>query len=268
MKPIKPYIPFFRANIMQAYIYRGTIWLWLIVDVFQFVMMIFLWQSVYSEQAIIGGFSLNDMLLYYLLTNFFFLFTESDTLFIMSEEIREGRISLYLVKPIKYRLRLYAETAGRSVGIAMLVLPIITVVGVVMTMSFNISWHVSFEQIALALIYIPFIFILMFEYSFFFGTLVIYLNNIFGLAIFMSMFIRMVSGQLIPLALYPEVLYNIVKVLPFKYVSYPPLILLGKIGVDQAWLGLLFLAIWGMILLIINRIIFKFSIKKMVVFGG
>lgn len=268
MKSIKPYIPFFRANIMQIYIYRGAVWLWLLVDVFQFVMMIFLWQSVYSEQAVIGGFTLNDMLVYYLLTIFFFIFTEIEAMFIMGEEIKEGRISLYLIKPIKYRLRLYAETAGRAIGIAMLILPIITIVGIIMTVILHISWQMTLEQIVLALLYIPLIFVLMFEYSFLFGTLVIYLNNIFGLAIFMSMFIRMVSGQLIPLILYPDVLYKIVTTLPFKYVSYPPLILLGKIGMDQAWLGLLFLGVWGLIFVLINRIIFKFSIKKMVVFGG
>lgn len=253
---------------MSMFIYRGTIWLWLMVDVFQFVMMIFLWKSVYTYHDQIQGFTFNEMLVYFLFVNLFFLMTQVDTLFIMSEEIKEGRVSLYLVKPISYRVRLIFENLGRSIGGMILVIPIIIITGFILTLVFNILWSISWINLLLALSFIPFIFLLMHEFYFLFGTLVIYTSNEFGLAIFLNVLVQISSGQIIPLAFYPHWMLNILAYMPFRFITYPSLILLGKIPLSEAFIGLLVLVIWVVGLTLINHIVFRFSLKKMVVFGG
>jgi ABC-2 type transport system permease protein len=268
MNRLKKYVPFLRASIMQMFIYRGTIWLWLIVDVFQFVMMIFLWQSVYQFNDSINGFVFNEMLLYFLLTNVVFMFTDVEAIYAVSEEVREGRISLYMVKPISYRLRLYVEILGRALGILALLLPIAIATGTAIILIFDISWTVTFWQVVVSILYIPLIFTLMFSFAFFFGTVSIYTTNVFGVSIFASVFARVVSGQLVPLALYPPVMQTILGTMPFRFVSYPPLILLGKVGMTEAWTGLAILALWVVVFVIATGLIFKWSLKKMVVFGG
>ncbi|MCK7488137.1 MAG: ABC-2 family transporter protein [Bacillus subtilis] len=206
MNRFKKYVPFLRASIMQMFIYRGTVWLWLIVDVFQFVMMIFLWKSVYQFNDSINGFAFSEMLLYFLLTNVFFMFTDVEAIYAVSEEVREGRISMYMVKPISYRLRLYVELLGRALGILMLLLPIAIATGAAVIVIFDIAWTVSFGQIFVSMLYIPLIFTLMFSFAFFFGTVSIYTTNVFGVSIFASVFARVVCGQLVPIALYPPFL--------------------------------------------------------------
>ena len=268
MNKVKKYMPFFRASMMNMFIYRGTIWLWMLVDVFQFVMMIFLWKSVYQFNEVISGFTFNEMLIYFLLTNLFYVFTEVDAVFAMSEEIKEGRISLYLVKPISYKARLFTEILGRALGVLLLLTPIIIITGIVLTFIFNIAWTVTIIEVLVAILYIPLILLLMFEFSFFFGTLVIHTSNEFGLVIFMSVFTRVMSGQLIPLSFYPQYLLNIVQYIPFRFISYPPLILLDKVSIADALTGLLVLALWVIGFKIINHFVYKSSIKKMVVFGG
>lgn len=268
MKRLKKYIPFFRARMMEMFIYRGAVWLWLLVDVFQFTMMIFLWDSVYEYNDVINGFTFNEMLLYFLLTNLFFVFTQVEAVFAISEEIREGRISLYMVKPISYKIRLYFEILGRAIGILTLMIPIVFLTGLALTLIFDIVWTITIWQILLAILYVPFVFMLMFEFSFLFGMVAIYTTNVFGLVIFMSVFTRVVSGQLIPLALYPDALIGIVNYMPFKFLSYPPLILLNKIGTTDILNGLIVLIAWVIGFMIVNAIVYKLSIKKMVVFGG
>jgi ABC-2 type transport system permease protein len=265
---IKKYIPFFRANIMQMFIYRGTVWLWLLVDVFQFTMMIFLWKSVYQYQDAINGFTFNEMLLYFLLTNVFMIFTEVEAVFAISEEIREGRISLYLIKPISYKRRLFFELLGRVIGLLILLLPIVTIFGTILTFIFDIVWTVSLVEVLMAIIFVPLIFTLMFEFSFLFGMIAIYTTNVFGVVIFLSVLVRIFSGQLVPLALYPDFLVNVIKYMPFQYISYPPLLILNKLDMTPALHGILILVLWIIGLKILNHIVFKFSMKKMVVFGG
>lgn len=253
---------------MQMFIYRGTIWLWLLVDVFQFAMMIFLWKSVYQYNDTISGFSFNQMLVYFLATNLFFIFTDMETVWSMSEEIKEGRISLYMVKPISYKMRLVFEVFGRMIGILILLIPVVFATGVVITLIFDIVWTITLIDVMLSILFIPLIILLMFEFSFFFGTLVIYTNNEFGLVIFMSVFIRIVSGQLIPIALYPEAIQNMIRYMPFQFISYPPLILLDKVSDMQGLIGLGILFLWVILFKVINHFMYRFSIKKMVVFGG
>jgi ABC-2 type transport system permease protein len=268
MRRIKKYLPFFRASIMQMFIYRGTIWLWLMVDVFQFAMMVFLWKSVYQYNDSISGFTFNQMLVYFLATNLFFIFTDLDTVWAMSEEIKEGRISLYMVKPISYKIRLVFEVFGRAIGVLILLLPVVLATGAVITFVFDIIWTISIVDILLSILFIPLMLLLMFEFAFFFGTLVIYTNNEFGLVIFMSVFIRIVSGQLIPIALYPAFLQQMVSWMPFRFISYPPLILIGKISNSEGLIGLGMLLIWVILFKVINHFMYRFSVKKMVVFGG
>lgn len=268
MRRIKKYLPFLRANIMSMFIYRGTIWLWVMVDIFQFVMMIFLWKSVYTYNDQIQGFSFNEMIIYFLLINLFYLITQVDTLFQMSEEIKEGRMSLYLVKPISYRVRLLFENLGRVIGGLILVLPIVFLTGLILTFVYQMIWTTTIVHVLLTLLFLPLIFVLMNEFYFLFGTVVIYTNNEFGLVIFLSVLVSVSSGQLIPLALYPTWMLSILNYLPFRFISYPALIMLGKIPYQEALFGLGILSLWIFGFLLLNHIVFRLSLKKMVVFGG
>lgn len=265
---IKKYKPFFRSSLMNMYIYRGTIVLWLCLDIFQFFMMAFLWMSVYTYHAVIQGFSLHEMLLYYLLTNLFFVFSNTETIYIMSDEIREGRISMMLIKPISYKMRLYAEVLGRVVGIFSLTLPIVILTGTVLVLAYQMPVPITPLNLLLAIGFVPLLFMLMFEFAYFFGTLSIHTTNVFGLGILMNVLIRVVSGQLIPLAFYPKNLLQIIEYLPFKYLSYPVLILLNKIPTGESLQGLLLLSIWVVVFNTISNLTFKGSMKKIVVFGG
>ncbi len=268
IKTLKKYLPFFRTSIMNMFIYRGTILLWLLLDVFQFFMMVFLWMSVYEYNQSIQGFTLNEMLLYYLFTNILYVFSDTEAMYIMNEEIREGRISMMLIKPISYKARLYAEVFGRVIGIFSLTLPIVGITAGVLIWVFHIPFEITLIQVLLTLLFIPLIFMLMFEFSYFFGTISIHTTNVFGLAILMNVTIRIISGQLIPLSLYPKQILSIIEYLPFKFISYPTLILLGKVSTQEALIGLLVLAIWVVGFNLFSQFIFKISMKKIVVFGG
>lgn len=79
---------------------------------------------------------------------------------------------------------------------------------------------------------------------------------------------RALSGTLIPLAFYPDFLLKVVNFLPFRYVTQPVLIMLGKVDQGQIWLGLLTFVGWIVLFKLINYIIFKISVKRMVIFGG
>lgn len=264
----KKYFPFFKATIMNIFIYRGSIIVWILVDVFKFIMLIFLWQAVYTGQDSIGGFTLNDMILYFLISSVTSIFASSEAHYALAEEIREGRLSLYLTKPISYKRRLLFESFGRVFGISIILVPLAILLLVVTASVLHIDLNAGLVQIITFFAYLPLITLLTFEVAFFVGTLMIYTENDFGLSVLMAVVMTALSGQLIPLSLYPPALGKIINYFPFKYISYPPLILLGKLTDSQIFLGLLSLAAWAIGLNFFNRLVFRLSLKKMVVFGG
>jgi len=264
----KKYFPFFKATIMNVFIYRGSIIVWILVDVFKFVMLIFLWQAVYTGQDSIGGFTLNDMIIYFLISSVTSIFASSEAHYSLAEEIREGRLSLYLTKPISYKRRLLFENFGRVFGISIILVPMAILLLIVTATALHIDINAGVLQIITFFAYLPLITLLTFEVAFFVGTMMIYTENDFGLSILMAVTMTALSGQLIPLALYPAALQKIINYLPFKYISYPPLILLGKLTDAQIYWGLLSLAAWSIGLNLFNRLVFRVSLKKMVVFGG
>jgi len=265
---LKKYLPFLKANIMNTFIYRSSIWLWVFVEIFRVVMLIFLWISVYQNNTVINGFTLNDMIFYFLIISITSIFSQSHVQDMMSQEIREGKLSLYLTKPINYKKRLLFENLGRVLGSAILIAPIAFILTIITVFGLKIDLNIGLVEILSFLIYIPLIVLLIFEFSFLFGTLMIYTENDFGLIILMSVIVTALSGQLIPLALYPAGFLKIIQLLPFQYISYPPLLLLNKLETSQIIIGIISLAGWVVLFKFINFVVFKMSLKRMVIFGG
>ena len=68
------------------------------MDIFRFVMMLFLWISVYKNNGSLNGFGSDEILLYFSLIGITSVFTYSEVQYEMSYEIRKGTLSYYLVK--------------------------------------------------------------------------------------------------------------------------------------------------------------------------
>ena len=77
------------------------------------------------------------------------------------------------------------------------------------------------------------------------------------------------TGQLIPISLFPEVAQRIFDYLPFSSMVYTPvMIYLGKYtGEALAW-ALLRQMVWVVILYVLGSIIWKQVTKRLVVLGG
>ncbi|MFU1825051.1 ABC-2 family transporter protein, partial [Enterococcus faecium] len=68
----------------------------------------FLWIAIYSssQEGIMNGFTLKEMLTYVMITLLIGIVTSNDISQGISFEVRDGSISTNLIKPINYRLRI------------------------------------------------------------------------------------------------------------------------------------------------------------------
>jgi len=92
---------------------------------------------------------------------------------------------------------------------------------------------------------------------------------IFGLKMAKSALLSFLTGQLIPISLFPVWAQEMFDFLPFSSMVYTPvMVYLGKYtGNDLAW-ALLKQAIWVVLLYALGSIIWKQVTKRLVVLGG
>lgn len=266
---LRKYIPFLRANILTMFTYRGTVFAWILVDTFSLIMMIFLWNSIYQGQTELNGFSNNEMIIYFLIVGLLGIFASSDAMYMVSDEVRQGQISIYLIKPIRYKTRLLFSDLGSKLGIASIAVPISLLVLIIAASVWRLQLDLSLLNLLLFIFFIPLIYLFIFEYSYLFGLISIYTTNVFGLSILATIIISICSGQLIPLSFYPQPILDLVNLLPFKYLyNYPVSILLGDISPLKGLWGLIQLFIWILLFSGFNRFFFKINEKKIVIYGG
>jgi ABC-2 type transport system permease protein len=266
---LKKYYPFLRANLMTMYSYRLSIFAWFLVDFFYLIMMIFLWQSIYAGETIINGYTINDMMIYFLLVGIIGIFANTEAMWTISEELRQGQISMYLIKPINYKIRIFFGELGNKIGITLIMLPTSIIVLIVATFIWNLNFNFTALDLLLFVGFMPLIFIFIYEFNYLFGLISIYTTNAFGLAILMNVIISIGSGSMIPLNFYPQALKPILRVLPFQYVyNFPVNLLLGYISPKNGLIGMAFLILWIAFFKAVNHYLFKLNEKKIVIFGG
>ena len=106
--------------------------------------------------------------------------------------------------------------------------------------------------------------------DFFVGTICLYTQSIWGVNIMKEIVVGLLSGATVPLAFFPEKFRMVVDFLPFQAIYHSPLRILTDqkmTGADYAdVLGMQLL--WIVVTLLISKLFWKKSVRKMMVNGG
>jgi ABC-2 type transport system permease protein len=101
------------------------------------------------------------------------------------------------------------------------------------------------------------------------ASVTFYTTEVWGLGVLLMGFGMFASGALIPLAMMPAWLQDILRLLPFAQVVYVPISLLsGIIPASQAPGLWLIQMVWIVVLWVFSRFFFRVAIRKVTVQGG
>ena len=227
-----------------------------------------LWGAVYAATASIGGFDFRQTLTYFItiivLQFFVGAFNED---FQISEEIRNGLINQFLLKPINYFLyRFSIFSAARVVSGAMVLAPLAVVVAVFHS---RLAFPLEAWRLALALPALALAGLIQFTIAYCFGLMTFWFLEIQGFVILSMAFESILGGQIFPLDLMPAGLLRIAQVLPFYYQMYfPAAILTGRIGLPLALRGLGVAVAWAIALLALARLLWGRGLRRYTAVGG
>lgn len=270
-KILRTYLPFASNELKSQLAYRGAFYIWAFISMFSSFISYFLWMAIYgsSESGVIGNLSKNEMVIY-----IFMVYVTSSMVSIavstwVGYDVVEGRVAMNLIKPIDYRISLIARALGNMVY-RMLVPGIFIWIGLELYKVFALGMEfVSLQTLLLYLCSVLMSFLIYVLFDFCFGMIAFFTTYIFGLRMAKSALLSFLTGQLIPISLFPLAAQKLFDFLPFSSMIYTPvMVYLEKYtGAELAW-ALGRQAIWVVLLWWLGSIIWRQVTKRLVVLGG
>ena len=266
--PLNKYRHTFLVGLQSNIIYRWNFLIRACFSMFHLAIVFILWGAVYAGNATIGGFNLPATITYFvvLIVLQFFIGAFNED-YQISEDIRNGLINQFLLKPINYfGYRFSVFAAARLVSGALVLVPLLVLLPLLRDhLTFPLdAWRLALGVPAMALAGL-----IQFSIAYSFGLLTFWFLEIQGFVILSMAVEAVLGGQLFPLDLMPPRFLRVAELLPFYYQMYfPAAIFTGRIDLARATSGLLIQAGWAAALLALTQFLWTRGLRRHTAVGG
>lgn len=266
---LKSYLPFTINAFQRMLSYRANVIIFLIGHGLMLVVTYYLWRAIYgsSSNAIIKGFSINEMTIYILVSFLTTLMVSVDISYEISREVKDGSIAINLIRPISYEKRMMFQALGNLMYNFVVVFIISFIAINILNYSYNGGLNVF--HILLYLFSTCLGAIISFYYSYSFGLLSFKITNMWGLSQIMGAIAQLLSGSLIPIVFFPNIIQKFIGFLPFSSLIYTPtMIYLGKLTGTDLIKAISLQIVWIFILASVARLMWNTLVKRLTILGG
>jgi ABC-2 type transport system permease protein len=228
--------------------YRFTTVMFRIGEMAEVVVLIFMWSAIYAGgSGVVKGFTLNEMITYVLVGNLFAGAVRNFLPGFVSRDINEGKLSMFLVKPISYIRFVFFNELGRS-ALAIFV----SIISQLIIISFfldKFTFNTEPLYLALVCVMIFLAFIIELLIGFLIGTIAFWTDEVEGLQSSIDRIKKFFAGGYFPLSLLPAALGSLSMYLPFAYSFFVPAQLyLKKIDIVAGLEGICIQLVWIVLL--------------------
>ena len=233
------------------------------------IILVFLWRAVYQSSSpgvSIGGYNLSQMITYYIISRWLSGINDYDLDWKVWSDIKDGGLSAYLIRPIEYFHWYIASSVAAKIRQAIIGLFLITVFS--LFVRGNVIVQSNPWVIVLFLLSVALSLLLNITIAFLRAITAFWFQESGGLVWIENTLISMMAGALVPLDLFPSVVFRIVRFMPFQALMYFPVSVylgglsrgaLGGIVIQLLWLVFFFLAV---------KVIWARGIRRYIAAGG
>lgn len=268
---LKKYFIFSKSALQTTIAYRGQVALWFLGGIINAVLMGLLWWAIYefSPESTIGGYTFPQMLMYVVLAAVVGEVIYNGTMGEITDDVRYGLIGMRLMKPISYRAQLGFMGFGSFVARFLIIgVPMLTIGTLVMVFGFGLTGIMWYN----ILLFVPaclFSMLLEEAIGFLFGQMAFHTQAMFGVNSITNVIIGFLSGAMIPLSIFPSWAQTALMYTPFpSMLSMPIRLFMGQLGWAETAAAFGFSLVWIVALNVLGCLLYKTSVKKVVVFGG
>lgn len=270
-RKFKVYFPFLSSTVEAHITYRINFLMFVLGNLMQTFVAYYLWKAIFlsSTKRTLSGFTFQNMVIYIFISAVTGRFVISGADGIVSEEVKDGSISMNLIKPISYHFRVLFNLLGEACYNFIFVgLPLW--IGLIVVRYLTVrELPPSLSTILIYLLSMVFSFIILFLFDFCFGLLAFFVTNTWGLRRLKNGLIAFLSGQVIPLAFFPGWCHKILNAIPFGSIYYTPvMVYLKKLHGTVLIKGLGIQLLWIFILLLVVKWLWNKAINRLTILGG
>jgi ABC-2 type transport system permease protein len=198
---------------------------------------------IFRERDLVADLTFHGMLSYYIVSSFLSQLEMSGGISgEISARIRNGTFSNYMVMPVSIE----GYFAAMEVGVVLFYLCFDLLAAVVWVFVFRIQFVFAKSAVMLACALLMTVLGLFFmvQLNCFLGILTLKYEEISTFLMIKDNLVSLVTGSIVPLALFPERVVGIMRLLPFYYVTYLPSMLFTGRCAEEAVRGLVVLGLW------------------------
>lgn len=264
------YLHVFNVGIQNTLVYRANFLFRATFALVPLAAMLFVWRTIYEgkgEGGEVAGYGLSQMISYYLvvtLVDMFTAVTEDD--WQIASDIREGRISQFLVKPIDYlTYRLFLFFSGRTVYTLCALIPVACFIAYLRE---HFIWPdaVTLVWFGCSVVLTA---LLQFLISYTMALLAFWVLEVATLIFILFAFEYIAGGHMFPLDILPPALQTALQFTPFPYMLYFPVsIYLGRTTGTDLVVGIGIQAAWVVGAFLLARFVWNRGIRKYGAYGG
>lgn len=251
---------FFIISFKNSFAYRAAAVFAIISSVISVAIQICLWSYLYKEDPEMIAY----MTKYVIFSKIVSMCYISSIAEVLQEKISKGTFAIDLIKPVNIFFELWGIELGHmSAGLLLKAVPLLVFYFPILI---SCNGQYNFWGFGVALILGHILFFLLYALI---GQLSFVLIEIWPMKRFLDDTIRLLAGSLVPLSILPSSIRNFAELLPFKYFYFFPIeILMNEAKRAQIQKGLVILLLWILLFSLLNYIVYKRNVRKLVVQGG
>jgi ABC-2 type transport system permease protein len=263
---IRIYRQLFTANFQSAAQYRIQFILWMLFSVIRPTIFMAAWVAVAAAQGgAVGGYSVADFAGYFIVLTLVSHLTVAWNSFEFEFEIRQGRLSPKLLRPL-HPLH-YAVVENQVFKVT--TLPPLALVLLILALTFQVQFQTQWWHIAL---FVPSI-VLAWGVSFMLGWVVasaaFWLQRVQTVNTLLQRTSFIFAGQIAPIALMPTALQAVCYALPFYYVlGVPTEILRGGVTLERALALMAGQAVWLIVCFVAFQYVWRQGLRQFSAVGA
>ncbi len=255
------YLEVSKTYMKTQLVWRADVIFNMIFTITKILFACLLWGLVFQNKEMVGQFTFHGMLSYYIISSFLSQLEMSDGISSeIHDRIRNGTFSKYMVIPVGIEKYFMAM----ELGIVSFYIIFDFIAAVIWIFVFQIRFVFAEEAwlIICAVIMTILGMIFMVQLNFFLGVLTLKYQGIGTFLMIKNNLAALVTGGIVPLALFPEIIVRIMQVLPFYYVTYLPAMLLTGMCKNEAITGIAVIAGWCLIMQFSIHVVWKKYLRK------
>lgn len=250
----------FKVSIQDVLQSRSVEVVWFLLSCLNTFSILLFWIAAINHKSVTGSISVPQIQLYYLLLLF-----AGQTLMSHVEEsvsrydIKEGGLSKFLLRPISYFwFRYWTELPWRFAGGIMSVASFIV---------FSFIFHIGLPipplaTVPLLLLLLISTNVLAFTYKMLLSLPTFWITDSWALFEVMEVIVIIMSGFLMPLSFFPDIMQRLAYSLPFAYMVFVPVqAMLGQLSLIQMVQGFGMQLFWIAVLGLTYRFVWKKGIS-------